>query len=358
MDLLQRAAQQPAEISNYLDLAELYMNTRRFDDAEQMLMKALAIVRQGRTAPIPPAVGTIATTQSPGFGRTPSGAVCRRISAPVRVGGDVKEPRKIRDVKPVYPDLARASGVSGIVILEVVISYDGTVREAKILRSVAVLDEAARRGCSSVAIHADAPEQPAGRGRHDGDRQLHAGLKGSELCPVENSRNSRRRRRCGSLRTGRALTALCHVIVDQAYNRRSWHGTNLRGSIRGVTAKDAAWRPAPGRHNIWELVVHAAYWKYTVWRRLTGAKRGSFALEGSNFFERPIDPSEKAWKADIALLDRTHRELRAAIAALPASKLNQKALGQNATNAWIISGIAAHDLYHAGQIQLLKRLKQ
>lgn len=146
MDLLQRAVQQPAEISNYLDLAELYMNARRFDDAEQMLMKALAIVRQGRTAPIPPAAGTIATTQSPGFARTPGGVVVggvAGVSAPVRVGGDVKEPRKIKDVKPVYPDLARASDVKGIVILEVVITYDGTVREVRILRSVALLDEAA-----------------------------------------------------------------------------------------------------------------------------------------------------------------------------------------------------------------------
>ena len=142
MDLLQRAQQQPAEISNYLELAQIYMNTRRFDDAELMLMKALAVVRQGRISPIPPQAGTVGTLQSQGFARTPSGAV-GGVSAPVRVGGDIKEPRKIRDVKPVYPELARASAVQGIVILEVVVTYDGTVREAKVLRSVALLDDAA-----------------------------------------------------------------------------------------------------------------------------------------------------------------------------------------------------------------------
>ncbi len=63
------------------------------------------------------------------------------------------------------------------------------------------------------------------------------------------------------------------AILDQAYNHRSWHGTNLRGSIRGVEVDLASRRPAPGRHNIWELVVHAAYWKYASWRRLTGARR-------------------------------------------------------------------------------------
>ena len=144
--------------------------------------------------------------------------------------------------------------------------------------------------------------------------------------------------------------------IDQAYNRSSWHGTNLRGSLRGVTARWAAARPGPGRHNIWELVVHAAYWKYAVRRRLTGEKRGSFPLAGSNFFARPETMTERAWRADLALLDRMHRELRAAIAALPPARLNRAAPGGRTTNLFLIQGIAAHDLYHAGQIQLIKRL--
>ena len=148
------------------------------------------------------------------------------------------------------------------------------------------------------------------------------------------------------------------ATIDQAYNKQSWHGTNLRGSIRGVSPALAAWRPAPGRHNIWELVVHAAYWKYAVLRRLTGQKRGSFALEGSNFFERPVETTERAWRDDIRLLDDTHRQLRAAIAALPAAKLRAVEPGRKTTNAWLITGIAAHDLYHAGQIQLIKKLRR
>ncbi len=50
--------------------------------------------------------------------------------------------------------------------------------------------------------------------------------------------------------------------LDQAYDKKAWHGTTLRGSLRGLTVKEARWRPARGRHNIWELVLHAAYWKY------------------------------------------------------------------------------------------------
>ena len=145
-------------------------------------------------------------------------------------------------------------------------------------------------------------------------------------------------------------------ILDQAYDRRSWHGTNLRGSIRGVSARQAGWRPGPERHNIWELVVHAAYWKYVAWRRFTGQRRGSFPLKGSNWFQRPQDASEQGWRADVALLDQMHRSLRASVEHLSANELSRTPKGSTISNAFILSGVAAHDLYHAGQIQLLKKL--
>jgi hypothetical protein len=138
------------------------------------------------------------------------------------------------------------------------------------------------------------------------------------------------------------------LLLDEAYDRKSWHGTNLRGSLRRVSAAQAAWRPAPGRHNIHELVVHAAYWKYAVRRRLTGERRGSFAREGSNWFAREA-PSEAAWREDLALLGQEHAALRSAVARLRPADLAGP-LGH------LVRGAAAHDLYHAGQVQLLKRL--
>jgi hypothetical protein len=146
------------------------------------------------------------------------------------------------------------------------------------------------------------------------------------------------------------------AIVDAAYNRHSWHGTNLRGSIRGLTPRVASWRPAPNRHNIWEIVVHAAYWKYIGLRRLTGGARGSFPLTGSNFFERKTGLTDAQWKADVKLLDSQHHALRSAIAALSPRDLKTTPPGSKVSNFALLSGVAAHDLYHAGQIQLLKRL--
>lgn len=145
-------------------------------------------------------------------------------------------------------------------------------------------------------------------------------------------------------------------LIDEGYNRKAWHGTNLRGSIRGLTPQQAAWRPGPARHNIWENVVHCAYWKYTVRRRITGEKRGSFPLKGSNWFKRPVDLTGTAWRADIELLEMMHMLLWEAVAELRPSDLSKLSPRKQYTLAAIIRGIASHDIYHAGQIQLLKRL--
>ena len=147
------------------------------------------------------------------------------------------------------------------------------------------------------------------------------------------------------------------AILDAAYDRRSWHGTNLKGSIRGLSAEDVSWRPSRGRHNIWEIVVHAAYWKYAAQRRLTGAARGSFPLKGSNWFARGEAIDQRLWRADVALLEAMHRSLRAAVAGLTHATLGRRPRGSTVSTFALVSGVAAHDLYHAGQIQLLKRLR-
>jgi hypothetical protein len=142
--------------------------------------------------------------------------------------------------------------------------------------------------------------------------------------------------------------------LDLAYLRRSWHGTNLRGSLRGLSPELAAWKPAPDRHSIQEITVHCAYWKYTVVRRLTGEKRGSFALKGSNWFARE-GTDAALWRADVSLLDAEHRRLRALVAALTPRHLQRGTPGGRPMHE-VLSGIIAHDLYPAGQIQALKAL--
>jgi uncharacterized damage-inducible protein DinB len=146
------------------------------------------------------------------------------------------------------------------------------------------------------------------------------------------------------------------ALLDEAFEKQAWHGPNLKGALRGLTEEQLAFRPASGVHNIWELAVHCAYWKYAVLRRLTGAARGSFPLKGSNFWARPAEGG--SWKDDFALLVDMHKHLRAAVAAYPSKKLLEKPGGSKHTALRLIEGIAAHDLYHAGQVQILKRIQE
>jgi hypothetical protein len=146
-------------------------------------------------------------------------------------------------------------------------------------------------------------------------------------------------------------------LIDRAYDRKSWHGPNLRGAIRGLDAARASWRPGPGRHCIAEQVTHAAYWKYAARRVLRGDKRGSFPLRGSNWFPAPARLTPAEWREYTRLLDAEHKELRAAVAELSPEGLSRVPGEGKFTRQALVQGVAAHDLYHAGQIQLLKRLQ-
>jgi hypothetical protein len=143
------------------------------------------------------------------------------------------------------------------------------------------------------------------------------------------------------------------ALLDEAYSRKTWHGPNLRQSLNGVSAKQAAWRPASGRHNIWEFTLHAAYWKYAVRRRLEGGKQGTFVLKGSNFFARPEKgrTTETAWRYDRTILENEHRALVETIRKILKSPRIKKKLP-------MLYGVAFHDVYHAGQIRLLRRLQE
>ena len=145
--------------------------------------------------------------------------------------------------------------------------------------------------------------------------------------------------------------ALLLRLIDECYDKTAWHGPNLKSAVRRVTVEEAVWRPRPGRRNIAEIVMHCAYWKYAVRRRITGGKRGSFPLKGSNWFELPAKLTTKQWRDHLSLLDEQHAALRDAVARAPWAQLLKAR-----RPAAHIHGIALHDVYHAGQVRTLKVL--
>jgi len=150
--------------------------------------------------------------------------------------------------------------------------------------------------------------------------------------------------------------ALLVALLDQAFDVAAWHGTNFRGALRGLKLPQLLWRPAANRHNIWEITLHVAYWKYVVWRKLTAAPKGGFPRKPSDWPHCPAAPSPVNWKQDLVLLHATHDQLLSAVRQWPDAKLGQKLTGSKWRYEQLIYGIASHDLYHAGQVQLLKRL--
>ena len=153
-----------------------------------------------------------------------------------------------------------------------------------------------------------------------------------------------------------ARIGLLLEFMDQAFKGPAWHGPSLAGSLRGVSAEEAMRRPAAGRHNVWELTLHAAYWKYVVRRRLTRDEKVEFDRGPSDWPATPAVVSDATWKADRALLTREHSLLREVVARFPVNQLGRKGWRSRWSNLQHIEGIASHDLYHCGQIQLVKKL--
>ncbi|MEX0607927.1 MAG: DinB family protein [Balneolaceae bacterium] len=137
-----------------------------------------------------------------------------------------------------------------------------------------------------------------------------------------------------------------------------WHGgPTLMGCLRGIKVMQAVWKPAPIRNSIWDLTLHMAYWKHNIIAHLNPEFREEFERSPSNFPEIPKKQSEGNWKADKILLKATHEKLIQEIKAFPAEKLDEICPTKpNYTFIKLITGIAAHDTYHIGQIQVLKKL--
>ncbi|MBI1825242.1 MAG: DinB family protein [Planctomycetes bacterium] len=144
--------------------------------------------------------------------------------------------------------------------------------------------------------------------------------------------------------------------IEEGYSTKAWHGPNLRGAIRRSDERQASWRLAPQRRNIAEIVVHCAYWKYTLRRRLRGDKRGSFALRGSNWFPIPERLTKEQWRRFVRLLDTEHDALVQTIMNASWRDLcrTKQGLGDHIPSR--VYGLAMHDVYHAGQIQTIKAL--
>ena len=142
-------------------------------------------------------------------------------------------------------------------------------------------------------------------------------------------------------------------ILEEGYGPGAWYGSDIKAAIGDVTAATAFKRPAQGRHNIAEVAFHHAFWSEQVIGKLTGAAPAAFPLEGEDWFEIN-DESRLSWKDIAATLDRSQQRLSQAVSEV-ASGARTSPLGEAERFDFVI-GITGHAAYHAGQIQLIKKL--
>jgi uncharacterized damage-inducible protein DinB len=151
-------------------------------------------------------------------------------------------------------------------------------------------------------------------------------------------------------------------IIDELQREHDgdpWHGSPLLSILDGISAAQAASKPIADGHSIWELVLHMTGWKLEVAKRVTG---GSATDPAGGDWPEIGDPTPTRWKAAREALAGAHRTLIDTIKSLPESKLYEptndprnRPLGTGVSHYVLLHGIVQHDVYHAGQIALLKK---
>jgi DinB superfamily len=143
-------------------------------------------------------------------------------------------------------------------------------------------------------------------------------------------------------------------ILEEGYGPGAWHGSDLKAALADVSAELAFWRPAAGRHNIAEIALHHAYCARSVRGQLSGAPLEPFVLEGEDWFELPGSGS-LSWPEIQAAVEAEQRLLAAAVAEGGARRT--QAGPTEAERFDLVLGVTCHAVYHAGQVQLIKRLR-
>lgn len=145
-------------------------------------------------------------------------------------------------------------------------------------------------------------------------------------------------------------------IADQlkrAFEGDAWHGPAVLEVLEGVNARAAASKPVSGAHSIWEIVLHIAAWDGAIRRRMAGQ---ALQLSDEQDFPPVKDSSDAAWHRALENLKQSHAELIQALLAMPDYRLTAQVPGKDYDFYHMLHGAVQHELYHAGQIALLRKV--
>ena len=143
-------------------------------------------------------------------------------------------------------------------------------------------------------------------------------------------------------------------VLEEGYGGGAWHGPDLKAALADVSPELAFWRPSPERHNVAEVALHHAYCARSVRGQLSGTTPEPFVLEGEDWFELE-GPEQLAWPQIQAAVEKEQSQLAALVADIAGGRTRSGLCEAERFN--LVLGITCHAVYHAGQIQLLKRLQ-
>jgi hypothetical protein len=152
---------------------------------------------------------------------------------------------------------------------------------------------------------------------------------------------------------GTSEAQLLARVLGEGYGPGAWHGPDLKAALADVPAELAFWRPSPERHSIAEVALHHAYCARAVRGQLSGTKPEPFVLEGEDWFELP-GSKRLQWPQIQSVVETEQQKLVGLVAEIAAGQAPSRL--SETERFKLVLGITCHAVYHAGQIQLLKRL--
>jgi uncharacterized damage-inducible protein DinB len=150
----------------------------------------------------------------------------------------------------------------------------------------------------------------------------------------------------------RIAVARTRQLHKEAFEGGAWHGTGLLELVQDIHVDHAAAKPIAHAHSIWEIVLHIAAWQDAVLKRLNGT---AVNLSAEQDWPPVKDNSEGAWEEAVQKLKESHKKLAKRLATLTDAELLKKVPGRNHTVYKTVHGVIQHNLYHAGQIAILKK---
>jgi hypothetical protein len=142
-------------------------------------------------------------------------------------------------------------------------------------------------------------------------------------------------------------------ILREGYGPGAWHGADLKAALADVSSDVAFRRPGPERHNVAEIAVHHAYCVHNVRTKLSGVDAGPFVLEGDDWFDLH-DASRMSWPAILDLVAWEQHQLETVVSEI--NRGRSRSGLQDSERLDLVLGITCHAIYHAGQVQLIKKL--